>query len=850
MKAIEQRRATALVVALMVVLAVTWAWGAVTGVVSGVVTDQETGEALSGANVLLGGTDLSTVTDQRGRFVITNVPPGSYGVEVSLIGYRDALVTEVAVVQSQETPVDVGLVPTVVEAAGAEAVVTAARLALRRDVTAAVYVTTAVEEQLTLSQPNDRYQFPGLVFSQPGVVPDSTFYPHIRGARANQVGYFLDGIPITEPNANVFATNIVSIGLDRLELFTGGYPAEYGGFTGGIINQVVKRGDQIRGSLVDVGAGSPYDFGGLMVERGDVQDRVNWYYGLNTWHSNFNENAFTSSAPTSSDHMAKVIYDAGDRDKVTVLSHHGYARYLMPWQRMWSFDPAIADWYSVRPEDDYARQGHDLDAVTLNHTVDASAYWTLRLSRLSHFLELEIGDPENLYWQRRNERMFTGQFDYERQIGDHRVRAGIWRVNSDNNSTYSVLLFPAGFVANNDTQNTQAYIQDTWELGDQLTVTLGGRIDKMEYDREGWGDLSLSESSGRAGLTYKMSDKLMLRGSYGQYVEFPRANLIAYQYSGADYGWYSFLAPAFPIKPQLDRSREAGIEWKVCDSTLVTATLFKRDSEQMTQRWQGAVHDGTGAIVVDGDGNPVLSDSLSEFDEMAPTWFASNGTGTTRGAEVKLDRRMSGNLRGWVSYTHMDAQATSPRDNVYPYGYGFLNRTDAAGLAEEFPVEWNQEQTVSVALQYDAGKLTINPWVTYGSGFPYGQSGLDLGGSDPAHVPNPSYDPQDPMSPAELLVPENYLDPADPQQGFITPNSLETDENFTVSLNLSYETGPSRTIYLQAYNLFGREDVTSYVIAHPQTGGLIGQVQGDEVYYVPFSRTPPRFFAVGVRQAF
>ena len=198
----------------------------------------------------------------------------------------------------------------------------------------------------------------------------------------------------------------------------------------------------------------------------------------------------------------------------------------------------------------------------------------------------------------------------------------------------------------------------------------------------------------------------------------------------------------------------------------------------------------------------------------------------------------------------MEAKATSPRDNIYPYGYGFLNRTDAEGLAQEFPVDWNQKNTTSLALQHQVGKFTVNPWVTYGSGFPYGQSGLDLGGSDPAHVPNPDYDPDDIGSPAELVVPENYVNPNDPRQGFITPNSLETDKNLTVSLNLRYDAGSGREIYLQVYNLFAREDVTSYVIAHPQTGGLIGTVEGNEVRYVPFSRTPPRFFSLGVRQEF
>ena len=99
-------------------------------------------------------------------------------------------------------------------------------------------------------------------------------------------------------------------------------------------------------------------------------------------------------------------------------------------------------------------------------------------------------------------------------------------------------------------------------------------------------------------------------------------------------------------------------------------------------------------------------------------------------------------------------------------------------------------------------------------------------------------------------MPENYVDPTDPSQGFITPNALETGKNLTLSLNLAYEIGPDRDAYFQIYNIFDREDITSMVIYHPQTGGVIGRVEGDQVFYVPFSRTPPRFFAFGVRQEF
>jgi outer membrane receptor protein involved in Fe transport len=850
MRATRRGRAAPFILALALILTCGSAWGAVTGVVSGIVTDADTAAGLSGANVTLEEARLSTVTDLNGRFVITNVPPGGHTLKVSLIGYVEARVVELEVIQSQVASIQVGLQPTVVAAVGAEATITAPRVALRQDVTATVYVVTDEDEEMTLSQPNDRYQYPGLVFPQPGVVPDATYYPHIRGARANQVGYFLDGIPITEPNANVFATNITSIGLDRMELFTGGYPAEYGGWTGGIVNQVVKRGDQMQGNFADVTAGSPYKYGGLILETGTVENRFNYYYGQYNWYSEFPENLFTSEAPGVGDHIAKVIYDVGERDDLTLLASHGYAKYLMPWERMFTFDPEISDWVPTRPGDDYGRQGHDIVALTLNHTVSPRSFWTLRYSWLDHFLELELGDLENLFWQHRDEQMSTGQFDYEAQVGDHRVRAGAWLINSNNNSTYSVYLLPTGFVSENDTRNTQAYVQDTWGVNDRLFLTLGGRYDEMIYDRPAAGELKLDETSGRAGLTYLMSGDVMLRSSYGQYVHFPRANLIAYEFTGADFGWYDALAPDFPAKPQLDRCWDVGLEWKADDRSLLTVTWFERDSDQMTQRWQGVLHDESGSWVLDGAGNPILSDALEDFDPLAPTWFAGNGTGETRGLEFKLDRKMADHSRGWLSYTYLDAQATSPRDNIYPYGYGFLDRTDPDGLSQTYRVEWSQEHTATLALKYDLGKFTVKPWVTYGSGFPYGQSGLDAGGSDPAHMPNPDYDPGDPSSPEELEIPENYLDPDDPAQGFIAPDTLETGSNLTVNLNLSYTMGPGREAYLEVFNLFDREDVTSYVVYHPQTGAAIGRIEGDQVYYVPFSRTPPRFVAVGIRQDF
>ncbi|MFQ5865865.1 MAG: carboxypeptidase-like regulatory domain-containing protein [bacterium] len=59
-----------------------------TGSISGKIIDDRTGEALPGANVFLKGTTMGAATGADGSFTIENVPPGSYAVVVSFIGYH------------------------------------------------------------------------------------------------------------------------------------------------------------------------------------------------------------------------------------------------------------------------------------------------------------------------------------------------------------------------------------------------------------------------------------------------------------------------------------------------------------------------------------------------------------------------------------------------------------------------------------------------------------------------------------------------------------------------------------------------------------------------------------------
>ncbi|NOQ98163.1 MAG: hypothetical protein GQ561_08370, partial [Calditrichae bacterium] len=58
-----------------------------TGKISGYVKDKNNGELLIGVNIVIDGMPLGAASDLDGYFYVINVPPGTYNLIATFVGY-------------------------------------------------------------------------------------------------------------------------------------------------------------------------------------------------------------------------------------------------------------------------------------------------------------------------------------------------------------------------------------------------------------------------------------------------------------------------------------------------------------------------------------------------------------------------------------------------------------------------------------------------------------------------------------------------------------------------------------------------------------------------------------------
>ncbi|MFH0989970.1 MAG: TonB-dependent receptor [bacterium] len=242
------------------------------GKITGRVIDKESREPLIGANVVITHSILSdgsevpldrplgAVCDLSGYYFILNVPPGTYAVRASIIGYTSITQKPVRVDQDRTITADFLLSSSSVELQ--QVVVTAQREMIKPDVagTQEVILTSRLEQMpvTRLDEFVNRVKGIELVSGADGNGLS------VRGGAIRETDVRLDGISLQDPRSENSYLALNSTTIEEIQILTGGFQAKYGGVRSGLLNVVTKDGHRDRYSVsvkVDVAPAQKKFFG-------------------------------------------------------------------------------------------------------------------------------------------------------------------------------------------------------------------------------------------------------------------------------------------------------------------------------------------------------------------------------------------------------------------------------------------------------------------------------------------------------------------------------------------------------------------------------------------------------------
>lgn len=230
---------------------------------SGAAFAQTTGSIVGQVNVATGGGlplvlveakgpalqgSRSATTDKAGRYKLALLPPGTYEVSFVKQGFASEVRKGVAVQLDRDTTLDVALRATVEEA------VTVTAEAPVVDATASA-IGIALDAHAIETIPSGR-NYTSIVRVAPGVSSDanpdnqSQATISVYGSSGAENAFYIDGVNTTGIEYGFQGKELNYEFIEAVDVKTGGYEAEHGKSTGGIVNVITKSGsNELRGDV-------------------------------------------------------------------------------------------------------------------------------------------------------------------------------------------------------------------------------------------------------------------------------------------------------------------------------------------------------------------------------------------------------------------------------------------------------------------------------------------------------------------------------------------------------------------------------------------------------------------------
>lgn len=698
----------------------------VTGSLAGFVTDASSKRPLRGAQITVVSTGKTSISDKHGHYVITGLPPGTYEIKVDFIGYAATSYEEVLVKSDITTLLNFALTPFILRTE--PIIITGLRSPIRQETTSTTHYIN--NRDLTSHYPVDNYidSFKFL----PGI-----FANHFRGARAGDVMYLIDGVPMIRPLTRGIGLDIPSSAIEDIVVSTGGFSAEYGNANAGIVNIIRKRArnnfefsarsytdnfgvsnlDHDNNRRFQIGLGGPLtmSFGGPVLE-------MNYYISVD---ANFSDTPYREKLRSVFDEAmfknlnASAVYDLKLSKNINLSLRTALSRW-----RWREFDESGAEPVETTP----LRENKNVSSsIGVTHTLSPSMFYSITFG-YNRFRDFVFGqnlagldplifanDPQPVrgldlavtpWFQRTAEEVFFVHAKTFKQIQNTiQVKAGI------SAEYYDVSMDAQRFVAQpNRIDKKQEDFRYTYtkftnnfrhypyafagyaEARIKLpffTGQFGMRADYLEPNAKRNEITALERTipgnkepildkltfSPRIALSLPLSERDLIYFNYGKYAQLPALYQL---YAGEDIT--SSTQPYWTLVGNTELKLTKSINYELAYGRELTRTSFKITG--FYREFSNLIDSNTTSRLL------VNKNIASIYD---------NGAfGRARGFEIQFTHKIKPNIFGRVIYTYMKSTGTSnyPEENFAQLiRSGFINDSQ-----NESALNWDQRHSLMLLL--------------------------------------------------------------------------------------------------------------------------------------------------------
>ena len=676
--------------------------------ISGLIKDKESGESLPYANVIVKNTNIGTTTNEDGFFTLFNVPSKTSTIQVQFMGYKTEFLILTTEIASDKiiilmTPDSNQLEEVVISLdSGGEI------MKMNKNVS---QISLSPKKLATIPNLGEKDIFRALQLL-PGVsgTNESSSGLYIRGGTPDQNLVLLDGFTVYHVDHfygffSAFNSDVIK----DIQLFKGGFPAEYGGRISSVMDLTGKTGNSnkfsLSGSLSLLSANATVEIPVGKKANLLISGRRSYTDILKSGLYNNIFDLYNDSGPSNEGNLpiqARILQNQLQP-----------SFYFYDLNAKFSYKPTNKDIISVsiyNGEDnlDSSRENQNIigsgtdQERTINANVEDLLNWgnlgsSVRWARQwgDKFYTNVVGAYSNYFSQRKRIN------DISVQLSDSTIKNKIGLIEDNNLKDFTLRIhneykinskqsieFGAQLTKNevdynysiNDTISvitqkdkgllSTIYLQDKWSPTEKLNIIGGIRATYFDLEDEVFFEPRLS-------LSYQLNNQIKLKGAWGKYHQFVNRIVREDVSQGSRDFWLLANGKNSPIS--FSEHLIIGASYEI-DDWLFDLEFFEKEMTGLTEfslRFQSAL----GA-----DPNDQL------FFE---------GTAISRGIDFLIQKKV-GKYSGWLGYTLSEVV------------HSFPDLTDNPFYALN-----DQRHEIKIVNVLKAGRWDLGATWVYGSGKPY-----------------------------------------------------------------------------------------------------------------------------------